>query len=99
MIPDGWRTIRIEELAEKVGIGPFGTSIKVDTFVSEGIPIISGSNLKGIRLKDDDYNFITIEQADRLHSANVYRGDVIWIGCSLSLLPIFLRPLWGRENS
>jgi type I restriction enzyme S subunit len=78
MIPEGWKTYRIEELADKVGIGPFGSSIKVETFVGEGIPIISGSNLKGIRLVDDDYNFITREHADRLHSVNVFRGDVVF---------------------
>lgn len=72
------KTYRIEELAEKIGIGPFGSSIKVDTFVDNGIPVISGNHLKGIRLEDNDFNFITIEHADKLKNANVKRGDVIF---------------------
>lgn len=72
------KTYKIEELAEKVGIGPFGSSIKVETFVHSGIPVISGNHLKGVRLEDNEYNFITIEHADKLKNANVKRGDVIF---------------------
>jgi len=73
-----WKTYKIGDLAEKIGMGPFGSSIKVDTFVNEGIPVISGTHLKGLRLIDRDFNFITLEHADKLISANVKRGDVIF---------------------
>jgi type I restriction enzyme S subunit len=60
-------------------MGPFGSSIKVETFVPEGVPVISGQHLNGMRLDDTvGYNFITPEHADRLKSANVQRGDVIF---------------------
>lgn len=75
---DEWRTATIEEVAEKVGMGPFGSSIKVETFVDEGVPIISGQHLSGTRLFDAEHNYITIEHAERLKNANVYRGDVIF---------------------
>ncbi|HUX58111.1 MAG TPA: restriction endonuclease subunit S [Bacteroidales bacterium] len=75
---EGWRTYRIEELAEKVGIGPFGSSIKVETFVEDGIPIISGSSLKNNKLEDGKYNFVTIDHANKLKNANVFRDDVIF---------------------
>ncbi len=69
---------KIEEIIEKVGMGPFGSSIKVETFVADGIPVISGTHLKGTRLEDKDFNFISIEHADKLKNANVKRGDVIF---------------------
>ena len=72
------KTYKIYELVEKVGIGPFGSSIKVDTFVKKGVPVISGTHLKGFRLEDKNYNFITVEHADMLKNANVKRGDVIF---------------------
>ena len=40
-----WRTATIGRIAEKVAMGPFGSSIKVETFVPEGVPIISGQHL------------------------------------------------------
>ena len=73
-----WPTARIAEVAEKVGMGPFGSSIKVSTFVPEGIPVISGQHLHGTRLQDTFFNFISPEHADKLKSANVYRGDVVF---------------------
>lgn len=74
----GWKECKLGEVAEKIGMGPFGSNIKVSTFVNEGIPVISGTHLRGIRLEDKKYNSITVEHANKLHSANVYRGDVIF---------------------
>ena len=78
LIPEGWEVKRIEDIAERVAMGPFGSSIKVSTFVDQGIPVISGQHLKGILLDDDEYRFITQEHADKLEKANVRRGDVIF---------------------
>jgi type I restriction enzyme S subunit len=77
-IPRGWKVNTVEESAEKVACGPFGSSIKVSTFVPKGVPIISGQHLNGIRLLDQANSFITTEHAEKLKNANVYRGDVIF---------------------
>ena len=74
-----WREVTIEEIAEKVAMGPFGSSIKVETFVSEGVPVISGQHLHGFRVDDaPGFNFISPEHAQRLANANVHRGDVVF---------------------
>ena len=74
-----WRTVTIEEVAEKVAMGPFGSSIKVETFVPEGVPIISGQHLHGFRVDDSPgFNFITGEHAERLANANVQQGDIVF---------------------
>lgn len=60
-------------------MGPFGSSIKVETFVADGVPVISGQHLQGFEVNDTvGYNFITEEHADRLKKANVERGDVVF---------------------
>ena len=75
----GWRMATVDEIAEKVAMGPFGSSIKVETFVPEGVPIISGQHLHGFRLDDSSgFNFITDEHAERLANANVQRGDIVF---------------------
>ena len=73
-----WPHMRVEDIAEKVAMGPFGSSIKVETFTPTGIPIISGQHLHEAELKDGDNNFISTEHADALKNANVRRGDVIF---------------------
>ena len=74
-----WPIATVQDLSEKVAMGPFGSSIKVSTFVPNGVPIISGQHLHGIRVDDaPGFNFITHEHAKRLANANVRRGDVIF---------------------
>ena len=73
-----WPTVRIEDIAEKIAMGPFGSNIKVETFVEAGIPVISGTHLRCIRVEDGEFNFVTEEHAERMRNSNVYRGDVIF---------------------
>jgi type I restriction enzyme, S subunit len=73
-----WQECKLGVVADRIGMGPFGSNIKISTFVSDGIPVISGTHLRGIRLEDKEYNFITVVHANKLQSANVYRGDVIF---------------------
>ena len=74
-----WSMVTIEAISEKVAMGPFGSSIKVETFVPEGVPIISGQHLHGARADDrPGFNFITEGHADRLANANVQRGDIVF---------------------
>jgi len=77
-IPHGWQVKTIDELAERVAMGPFGSDIKVSTFVPEGIPVISGQHLRGTLLDDSEFNYVSFEHADRLKRSNVQRGDVIF---------------------
>ena len=73
-----WPIARIEDIADKIAMGPFGSNIKVETFVETGIPVISGAHLRGIRVEDSDFNFVTEEHAERMRNSNVFRGDVIF---------------------
>lgn len=77
-IPRGWAKTTLGEAAEKIAMGPFGSNIKVETFVDDGVPVISGTHLNNLKLEDKEYNFITEDHAESLISSNVYRGDVIF---------------------
>jgi hypothetical protein len=77
-IPRGWEVKTIEAIATRVGMGPFGSSIKVESFVSNGVPVISGQHLRGFMLDDTTFNFLTQEHAERLKAANVQRSDVVF---------------------
>ena len=77
-IPKGWEIKRVEEICDKIAMGPFGSNIKVSTFVDDGIPIISGHHLHNFLLKEGDHKFITEEHAERLKNSLVRSGDVIF---------------------
>lgn len=73
-----WPITTIEEIAEKVAMGPFGSNIKVSTFVDNGIPIISGNHLKGYFLEEPNFNYITEEHAAKLKNSLVHPKDIIF---------------------
>ena len=73
-----WRMATIEDVAEKVGMGPFGSSIKVETFVTDGVPIIGSKHLHKFKMDDaQPFKFITPDHAQRLANSNVAPGDII----------------------
>lgn len=72
-----FESYRISELIEEIAMGPFGSNIKVECFVDNGIPVLNGSNLDGIILKDGSFRYITEEKAESLKRANAHRGDIV----------------------
>ncbi|MCG7936723.1 MAG: restriction endonuclease subunit S, partial [Candidatus Thiodiazotropha taylori] len=77
-IPEGWEVTKTEQLAEKIAMGPFGSNIKVSTFVDSGVPIISGHHLKETLVTEGNHNFITEEHATKLKNSCVTRGDIVF---------------------
>lgn len=77
-----WDEISIDEIKSparySLAMGPFGSNIKTDNFVPEGVPVIRGGNLSGDRFKDFDFVFLTEEKADELKSANAFSGDLVF---------------------
>ena len=73
-----WPEMTIGDIAEKVAMGPFGSNIKVSTFVEKGIPIISGNHLRNYFLEEPSYNYITEEHASKLKNSIVYPKDIVF---------------------
>lgn len=72
-----FNTYYISELIDEIAMGPFGSNIKVECFVEEGIPVLNGSNLNGFFLTEESFRYVTEEKANSLGRANAYRGDVV----------------------
>ena len=72
-----FKSYQIADLISEISMGPFGSNIKVDCFVSDGIPVLNGSNLDGFALKEDSFRYVTGEKADSLGKANAWKRDVI----------------------
>jgi type I restriction enzyme S subunit len=76
-IPAGWRVVRIEEIADRIAMEPFGSRIKTDNFVDSGVPVIRGGNLVN-GFNESDFVYITEEKADDLKSSNAFPEDIIF---------------------
>ncbi len=72
-----FETVKISDLISEISMGPFGSNIKVECFVDDGIPVLNGSNLDGVALKEDTFRYVTEEKANSLGKANAHKGDVV----------------------
>ena len=73
-----WQCYSIEEISERIAMGPFGSDIKTDNFVAHGVPIIRGVNLNSGRFNGDSFVYLTEEKANQLSSANAFPGDIVF---------------------
>jgi len=74
---DGWIIKRLDEVCMKFGAGPFGSNMKVSTFVDTGIPVVSGNHMTELELLEKSFNYITEEHANKMQSSIVQRNDVV----------------------
>lgn len=78
------RTVKLGELGidhNSFAAGPFGSSVSSKHFVSEGIPMIRGSNLSedvSTRLIDRDFVYLPERIAESFPRSVVTRGDLVF---------------------
>ncbi|MEU7868125.1 restriction endonuclease subunit S [Dactylosporangium sp. NPDC049140] len=97
-----WQWVEYQSLASKdrsaFAMGPFGSKITKENYVSSGVPVVRGVNLARGIFSDEEFVYITSGKADELMSANVQPGDLIFthrgtIG-QVSMIP--RRPKFNR---
>ena len=69
--------IELSTVIVDIAAGPFGSNLKVSSFVPVGFPIIDGANLKGYKVTDNITKFVTEEKARSLYRSIAKRNDVI----------------------
>ena len=71
-----WTKITIEDIASQdktaIAIGPFGSRMKSDCYVNDGIPVIRGQNITDGMYPEGDFVYITKEKANELKSSQVF---------------------------
>ena len=73
-----WTKYRVDEIAKKTGIGPFGSRMKSDTYTQSGVPVIRGTNITGGRSFSGEWVYVSERDADQLSSCNVREGDLVF---------------------
>ncbi len=77
-----WPLVTIDDIKAEtkgaIAIGPFGSRMKSDCYVDDGIPVIRGTNVTGSSTFKGNFVYITEEKADTLGSSNVYQHDLVF---------------------
>lgn len=69
---------RIDEIAIKTAIGPFGSRMKSETYTQSGVPVIRGTNITGGRSFSGEWVYVSERDADQLTNCNVREGDLVF---------------------
>jgi type I restriction enzyme S subunit len=77
VIPEDWEVPKLESIISEISMGPFGSDIKVSNFVSDGVPVLNGANVRSERLRDSFANFVSPAKAKSLKKAVAHRGDIV----------------------
>ncbi len=76
-----WSEFSIDDLKAPVkgaiAMGPFGSRIKAENFVGEGVPVIKGGQLHGAYVLDSGFDYLTEEKAEELKTSQAVRGDLV----------------------
>ncbi len=101
-LPEGWGETKLEENITDIAMGPFGSNLKVDSFVDAGVPVIKGGNLSGYFV-GGSFSYVSKEKADSLKRSIAYPGDIIithrgTLG-QVSLVPVGKYPRYVTSQS
>ena len=73
-----WKKFKLEEIINDVAMGPFGSNLKVDNFISAGVPVIRGGNLNQGGFDDKNFVFVSDAKAKSLKRSLAYPDDLIF---------------------
>ncbi|SDE98983.1 hypothetical protein [Cellulophaga baltica] len=71
------KMVLMKDLIQEITMGPFGSDIKVDSFIDDGVPVLNGSNINGVKLTEESFRYVSKEKAKFLKKANTKRGDIV----------------------
>jgi type I restriction enzyme, S subunit len=76
-LPEGWSLSKIEEVASRIAMGPFGSRITKDNFTSSGVPVIRGKNLAD-GFVDSNFVYLTEDKAEELSNSVAFEEDLVF---------------------
>ena len=69
--------VLLSEFIDEISMGPFGSDITIDNYVSSGVPVLNGSNLETFKLVENTFNYVSEEKAKTFKKAIARRGDIV----------------------
>ncbi len=73
-----WIKYKLDEVAIDIAMGPFGSNLKADNFISSGVPVIRGGNLNYGGFEDKNFVFVSEKKALSLKRSLAYPDDLVF---------------------
>lgn len=66
-----WKEYEPSKQIDEISMESFRSNIRVECFTDSGVPVLNDSNLVGLKLNKDKFNYVTEEKAASLGKANI----------------------------
>ena len=80
-LPTGWEWASPEHVSEgepySLAIGPFGSSLKVSDYKTEGVPLVFVRNIRSVSFGGENTVYVTADKAAELSAHAVEAGDIL----------------------
>jgi type I restriction enzyme S subunit len=80
-LPEGWAWASIEQVSAgepySLAIGPFGSSLKVSDYKTEGVPLVFVRNIRSGSFGGEKTVYVTADKAAELSAHLVQAGDIL----------------------
>ena len=80
-LPEGWVWVGPDQIASDedyaLGIGPFGSNLKVSDYKTEGVPLIFVRNIRSGKFGGSEGKFVSEDKAETLRPHWVFPDDVL----------------------
>jgi type I restriction enzyme S subunit len=74
---NGWRTLKLAEVADSISTGPFGSMLHKSDYVIDGIPLVNPVNIVDSRIVPSSKMMIGEETRNRLSKYILRKGDIV----------------------
>jgi len=76
-IPEEWDVTQLGKLCNRVFDGPFGSNLKSNDYVDEGIRVVRLENLKYLQFDESKKSYVSPEKYETIKQHTVYPEDLI----------------------
>ena len=80
-VPQGWAWASPDQLSASepysLAIGPFGSSLKVSDYTTEGVPLVFVRNIRAVSFGGPETVYVTPDKAQELKAHIVEAGDIL----------------------
>ncbi|MGY5795815.1 restriction endonuclease subunit S [Rheinheimera faecalis] len=76
-LPKGWEWVHLQDIAEDIGTGPFGSMIHKADYVANGVPLINPSHMIDDQIIEDSDISVSHTKAAELSSYKLFTGDIV----------------------
>lgn len=73
-----WKGYKLGEIVSDIAMGPFGSNLKVDNFISSGVPVIRGGNLNEGGFNDAKFVYVSDAKAESLKRCLARPNDLVF---------------------